>query len=512
MRTRCNGMDAVLLKKTLKRVSKKVQCSFETDIKIKSCTADPEGVRPGDVFFAIPAIYPAAQSSALDDDLDDDIEEAIGLALHHGCCAIVADRPASGAEKVPFFIVPNVAEAYATVCHALYDDPARSLKMIGITGTSGKTSTSYLISGMLAEAGFQVGLIGSLGIFDGHVLHQATECDLQPPRLAEWLHRMMMNGCTHVVIEASSRMIAQGHLAGVKFDAVCLTNIRRDHLEYHKTVEQYRRSILNVFRYAKKQALAICNVDDRITEAVLPLIDQPLLSVGIRNQAEVGSTLTERCAAEQTFIVTAGTEAIPYQTKTIGDDHIYNCLTATALGIGLEIDIKTIVRGIERVESVPGRMERIVCGQDFNVYIDSARTVDSVLMALRTAREVTPGRLICVFGAAPHHEPTRRAMFAKVLETLTDSVILTAASDCFDTESATTACDIEQRFTSDRETQIVPDRAAAVALGLSEAKNGDTVLIFGQGSPIESSKHSPFCDRLFTKQWLYENQMCNSMM
>jgi len=310
-------MEAIPLKKTLKRVSKKVQCSFETDIKIKSCTADPEEVRPGDLFFAIPV----TQSSTLES--NENIEESIGLALYHGCCAVVADRPTSGAEKVPFFIVPNVAEAYAAVCHALYDDPAKSLKMIGITGTSGKTSTSYLISGILAEAGYQVGLLGSLGIFDGHILHPATEFDMQPPQLAEWLHRMMMNGCTHVIVEASSRMIAQGHLAGVKFDAVCLTNIRRDHLDYHKTVEQYRRSILNVFRYAKKHALAICNVDDRITEAVLPLIDQPLLSVGIRNQAEVGSMLTERCAAEQTFIVTAGTEAIPYQTKTIGDDHIY---------------------------------------------------------------------------------------------------------------------------------------------------------------------------------------------
>ena len=498
MRTCCHGMDAIPLKKTLKRVSKKVKCSFDTDIKVKSCTVDPDSVRPGDVFFAL-------------SDQEEYIEESIGLAIHHGCRAVVADRPVSGAEKIPFFVVPNVGEAYATVCHALYDDPAKSLKMVGITGTSGKTSTSYLVSGVLAEAGYQVGLIGSLGIFDGHVLHPATDFDGQPPQLADWLHRMMMNGCTHVVVEASSRMIAQGHLAGIKFDAICLTNIRRDHLEYHKTVEQYRRSILNVFRYAKKNALAVCNVDDRITEAVLPLIDQPLLSVGIRNQAEVGSTLTERCAAEQTFIVTAGTEAIPYQTKTIGDDHIYNCLTATALGIGLEIDIKTIVRGIERVENVPGRMERIECGQDFNVYIDSARTVDSLLTALRTAREVTSGRLICVFGAASHHESSRRATFAKALESLSDTVILTAATEYLDTESATAACDIGSCFNSERVTKIVPGRAEAVALGLSEAKSGDTVLIFGHGSPMESNKHSPFCDRLFTRQWLYENQMCNSM-
>ena len=492
MRACCRGMDAISLRKTLKRICKGVQCSFGTDIKIKSCTADPDEVRPGDVFFAL---------SGQDDPEQSDLEELAGLAIHHGCSAVVADRPASGAEKVPFFIVPNVGECYAAVCQALYDDPAKSLKMIGITGTSGKTSTSYLISGVLAEAGYQVGLIGSLGIFDGQMLHPATNDDLQPPQFAAWLHRMMMNGCTHVIVEAPSQMIAEGQLGGIQFDAICLTNIRRDHLDYHKTVEQYRRCKLGIFRYAKKHALAICNVDDRITEAVIPLINQPLLSVGIRNNAEVGSTLVERYAGEQTFIVTAGTESVPFQTKVIGNEHIYNCLTATALGIGLEVDIKTIARGIERVENVPGRMERIECGQDFNVYIDSALTVDSLQTVLQTAREVTPGRLICVFGAAEHHEPARRTAVAKALESLTDSVILTSASDYLDTESATTAYDIGRSFTAEWETKIVPDRAEAVALGLSEAQSGDTVLIFGRGSSVGN----PFCDRLFTKQWLCEN-------
>ena len=503
MRTCCRGTEAVSLKKTLKSVSKKVTCSFGTNVKIKSCTVDPDEVRPGDVFFAVSV--PQSPTA------DEDIEESIGLAIHHGCCAVVADRPVSGAEKIPFFIVANVGECYAAVCHALYDHPAKSLKMIGITGTSGKTSTSYLISGVLAEAGYQVGLIGSLGIFDGHILHPATDADLQPPQFAAWLNRMMMNGCTHVIVEAPSQMIAQGHLGGIEFDAVCLTNIRRDHLDYHKTVEQYRRSKLGIFRYAKKHALAICNVDDRITEAVMPLIDQPLLSVGIRNHAEVGSMLVERCASEQTFIVTAGTEAVPYQTKVIGDDHIYNCLAATALGIGLEIDIKTIARGVGRVESVPGRMERVECGQDFNVYIDSARTIDSLSAVLRTAREVTSGRLICVFGAAPHHEQSRRATVAKTLESHSDTIILTSASDYLDNESATAACDIGRCFTAERETKIVPDRAEAMALGLSEAKSGDTVLIFGHGSPMEGTPHPSFCDRLFTRQWLYENQTCNSI-
>lgn len=505
MRACCKGIEPVLLKKTLRGVCKKIHSSFESDVTARSGSTDPEEVRPGDVYFAL--------GDPNHPDSVEELEEKVGLAIYHGCSAVVADRPVAGADTIPFFIIPSVAEAFAVFCHALYDHPAKSLKMIGITGTSGKTTTSYLVSGMLAEAGYQVGLIGSLGIFDGHVFHAIPEATLPPDQLAFWLHRMTVNGCTHVVVEVSSRMIAEGQLAGVKFDAVCMTNIRRDHLDFHGSVEQYRRSKLEIFKYAKKKALAVCNIDDRITEAIVPLIDHPLLSIGIRNQAEVGSVLVERYPGEQTFIVTAGSEAIPFRTKIIGDEHIYNCMMATALGIGFEIDLKTIARGIERVESVPGRMERIECGQPFGVYIDSARTVDSLTGILRTAREITEGRLICVFGAAEYHEPAKRALFGKALESLSDTVILTSATDKLDPGSAEAICDIGKGFATQSGARIMPDRAEAIAWALSEASKNDTVLIFGRGITELTDQHPeivPFSDRHFAKQWLYENQACTA--
>ena len=503
MRIHCNGTEAISLKKTLKTVCKSVQCSFKTNIKIKSCTRDVDDLRPGDVFFAIPSSTPSPHSP----DCGEEIAELAGLAIHRGCSAVVCDRPVSGADHVPFFIVPNVSECYAAVCQALYDDPAKSLKMIAVAGTSGKTSTSYLISGMLAESGYQVGLIGSLGLFDGVTLHPFNDSDLYPPQLAAWLNRMMINGCTHVVVEVPSRMIAEGHLGGIKFDAVCLTNIRRDHLDYHKTVEQYRRCQLGIFRYAKKHALAVCNADDRISEAVTPLIDQPLLSVGVQNHADVSSLLIERCASEQTFIVRAGTEAVAFQTKIVGDAHLYNCLTATALGIGLEVDVKTIARGIERIAKIPGRMEKLEFGQGFHVFLDSARTLDSLKTALHTVHSVTSGRLICVFGAAAGHEVSHRSKFAKALEKYCDAIILTSVSEQFDPAASSAVCDIRGEITQEHHTRIVPDRAEALALGLSEAEEGDTVLIFGHGS----SKDAAFCDRHFTRQWLQEHQFCDSM-
>ncbi|MDR2172409.1 MAG: UDP-N-acetylmuramyl-tripeptide synthetase [Planctomycetaceae bacterium] len=490
------------MKRTLKSVCKKLHTSFTCDVKAKSCTTDADTVRPGDVFFALP-------------ENDDELDEVVGLAIHHGCAAVVANRPANGAGSTPFFIMPNVLEGFAQLCHALNDYPAKSLKMIAITGTSGKTSTSYLIAGVLAEAGYQVGLIGSLGIFDGHFLNQTNDSDLTPDQLAAWLNIMTMNGCTHVIVEASSKTIAQGYLAGINFDAVCMTNIKRDHLDFHGTVEQYRRTKLGIFKYAKKKALAICNVDDKITGAILPLIDHPLLSTGIRNQAEVNATLIERYPNEQTFIVTAGTTAAPFCTKIIGDEHIYNCMMATALGIGFEIDLKVVARGIERVESVPGRMERIECGQPFNVFIDSAKTNDSLAATLRTIKEITTGKLICVFAAADYHDPAKRNQIGKSISAFANAIILTSASNKLDPKTIAAICEVGKGLTNKDEIQIMPDRAEAIAWALSDAQTGDTVLIIGndetntQNNELNTNKKlQPFCDRYFTRQWLYENQTC----
>lgn len=498
MQTCCRGTEYVSVKQILKSVSKKARQCFGSTVKAKSCTTDPDAVRPGDVFFALPSE-------------ECPLEENIGLAIHRGCCAVVADRPVSGAESVPFFILPNVFEGYAVFCHAVFDSPARSLKMVGITGTSGKTTTSYLISGMLAEGGFHVGLVGSLGVFDGENFYPPSKEEWTPEQLAIHLAQMVENGCTHAVVEVSSKMITEGYLAGIQFDAVCLTNIRRDHLDYHQSVEHYRRSKFGVFKYAKKKALAVCNVDDRISEAVVPLINHPLLTVGIQNNAEVCASLVERFSGEQTFFVTAGTEAVPFCTKMIGDEHIYNCLTATALGIGLGIDLRTIARGIERIENVPGRMERLDCGQDFNVFLDSARTTDSLSAVLKTVRGITPKRLFCVFGAAEYLDVEKRSVLGKIMESATDKVILTAADDNLNAESATAICDIGKGFSSQNGVQIMPDRTEAIVAALSRALPGDSVLIIGKGEPelLEDIHGTPlFCERHFIRQWLRENQIC----
>jgi UDP-N-acetylmuramoyl-L-alanyl-D-glutamate--2,6-diaminopimelate ligase len=351
--------------------------------------------------------------------------------------------------------------------------------MIGITGTSGKTSVSYLASSILHEAGYQVGLISSLGVFDGTEYHRVCGHELLPNELAAWLYRMMMNGCTHVVIEASSQWIANGILGGIKFDAVCITNIRKDHLDYHQSVEEYRRCKLDIFKYAKKNALAIFNADDKISEAVTPFIDYPMLTAGIHNtSADINGVLVDRSISEQTFYITAGMETAAVQTPIIGDEHVYNCLTAATLCISFGVDIQSVARGIEEIKTIPGRMERIDCGEDFCVFIDSARTPDSLSSVLRTLREVTPNRLLCVFGAA-ESKTTKHQAFVKALENYCDCVILTSAADEYNDDTTDAICNLGGQFSDPFKATVISHRSDAISWSLTDAESGDTVLIIG---------------------------------
>ena len=182
---------------------------------------------------------------------------------------------------MPVIEVPNVRRLFAEAAEAIFDRPASKLKLIAIAGTSGKTSTSYIVAGMLAESGHPVGLVGSLGVYNGQKL---LACRQTPPdayELADLLHQMVENGCTHAIIEVSSRGIDEERIGGLKFDAVCLTNIRRDHLDIHKSVDIYRRAKMRIFDYAKPDAVVICNSDDRVTSAVLHLIQNPAMTIGM---------------------------------------------------------------------------------------------------------------------------------------------------------------------------------------------------------------------------------------
>ncbi|MGI5832448.1 MAG: Mur ligase family protein [Thermoguttaceae bacterium] len=466
------------------------------DRMVTSFQTDPSLLKEGDLFISLAEDATTAA-------------EELKIAQKQGACAaaIGSSLPAFESPLENLFRVENIKMLPGHVAQALYGNPAAQMKTIAITGTSGKTSVSYIIAGMLAESGYPVGLIGSLGIYDGRVLLPNRETTPQPRQMAELMARMVDNGCTHIIIEVSSEALEQYRLAGIKLDAVCLTNVRRDHLDLHKTVDLYRRTKMKIFDYVKEDALVVCNPSDRVTGAILHLIKNPTITIGMHpNEAMVNGMRVEQNRGEQTFYIIAGSEAIPVRTKIIGKEHICNCLIAAALGLSWDIDMKTVVRGIERVEHIPGRMERIDCGQPFGVFVDNASTPESLTEVLRTLREVTEGMIYTVLSAPEDNDRSKRPLMGRAAELNSDLVILTIGRQA---DAAAGVKDLLQGIENNAKCLMRTFRRSdAITWALSNAAPEDTVLVVGSDLPPGADPEEVVSDRQFVRHWLYENQPC----
>ncbi len=439
-------------------------------------------------------------------------EKEIDRAVTRGAVAVVVRRGLFSARRCSLFAsflfeVDEPLDVFGQACQILLDRPAEKLRLIAVTGTAGKTSLSYLIAGVLAEAGIQVGLIGSLGVYNGVTLVPGTETTPTADRLALRLAEMVENGCTHAIIEVSVQALAEHRIAGLKFDAICLTNIRRDHLDLLHTVEQYRKTKMKIFDYATPETLVVCNSDDRVTQAVLHLIDNPTITVGLRpSDSLVSGMPVEQNRGGQTFYIVAGNDAVPVHSKIIGTEHLYNCLLAAALGICRNIDLHTIVPGLERVEHIPGRLEQIDCGQPFAVFVDNATTPETLEATLKTVRSITSRRLYCVLGTPADGDLSKRPVLGQIASNMADELIITSA-DFATPASEDILNDVLKGTKNTLHAKTYCQRPEAIVWALSNASPDDTVVIIGTDPAVdEDATDEILSSRQFVRHWLYENQ------
>jgi UDP-N-acetylmuramoyl-L-alanyl-D-glutamate--2,6-diaminopimelate ligase len=461
------------------------------DVSISGCTCDSRQVRPDELFVAL-------QGSRHDG------HDFAAEAVERGCAAVLAQRPMPEL-AAPTCVVPDTRQTFARLCQILAGNPSRSLKLIGITGTNGKTTTSCLIAGVLSAAGHRIGLLGTLGYLDGRIVEDSTHTTPPPERLAPLLSRMVANGCTHAIMEVSSHALDQSRVAGLEFDAVCVTNVTHDHLDYHATLGDYHRTKAKIFDYLGVEGFAVLNADDAGSAAFLCHHAGPALTIGIDSPAEITALPVEQFPSEQTFLLTAGSETVPVRTQMIGRHHIYNCLMATAVGLTYGIELTTIVRGLESVSHVPGRLERIECGQPFSVFVDFAHTPDALANVLETLRQVTSGRLICVFGAGGERDAQKRPLMGRAVEQAANVAILTADNPRHEDPSAIFR-DVLAGVVNRHAVQLIPDRTAAIHRALALAEPGDCVLIAGKGHEtyqIIGDQRLPHDDTAVAREWLY---------
>ena len=452
---------------SLRQLLPEARIAGADDIRAKSCCEDSRQIEPGDLFVAL---------EGGEHDGHDFAREAVA----RGATAILAERhlPVDG---LPTCIVHDARDAYGRVCQALAGNPAASLKVIGVTGTNGKTTTASLVAHMLMEAGHRPGILGSLGYCDGFDLAPATGTTPSPPVLAHWLARMAAGGCSHAVLEMSSRALVQSRTAGIEFDAAIITDVGRDHLDFHGSLANYRNAKSRLLSQLSTEGVAVLNLDDPTCAEMLSQLHNPVLTVGIKSEAELTATVVERQLGEQTFLLTAGSETVPVRTKMIGDHHVINCLSAAALGLVYGIDLPTVVRGLESTGQVPGRMESICCGQSFGVVVDDAHTNEGLASALSALREVTKGRLICVFGAGGDRDRGKRPLMGRCVEKMADVAIVTTDNPRTEYPEAITK-QICAGFDHPARAQVVLDRGEAIQRALGMATRGDCVLIAGRGA------------------------------
>ena len=433
------------------------------DIRLTSCCTDPLDCRAGDLFIAT-----AGHSR--------DTHEMAADAVRRGATAVLAERLLP--LNVPICVVPDTRQALGQVCQQLAGDPSQSVGVIGVTGTNGKTTTANLIAAVLRAAQERVGVSTTVHRCDGFEVTPAAQTTPSPPELADWLARLGANGCSHGVLEVSSRGLAQKRLSGVQLQAAVITNIRRDHVDYHGSVMNYRRTKAQLVEQLTASGFAVLNADDAASHQLLRKLTCPVITVGTRQPAEVTARVIERHKSEQTFLLSGGTDTVPVRTRMIGDHHVSNCLSAAAVGLVMGFDLATIAHGLESVQRVPARLDRIECGQQFGVYVDCADTPDRLAVSLRSLRQVTAGRVLCVFGPDGLRPQSERPLLGRVVEQGADLGVITSCPALRE-NPLQVAHDVLDGYQRPARGHTIPNRSRAIRWALQEARPDDTVLIAG---------------------------------
>lgn len=481
----------------------------ERGIRLRDILPDAKIVGADDVFFqSCCGLWKDCQTDDLFVaimDSEQDGHDFTQEAIARGATAVVTERLLT--THRPQCLVNDSREAYGKICQALAGNPSQRLNSIGVTGTDGKTVTCHLVSGILKAAGQNTGLISSIEVNQGNNQTSVPATDLNSPWLAEQLTSMALANCENAVIEVSSIALARRCLAGVEFDVAILTNIRENHLDFHGSEANYQRAKLRLLDKLKPSGLAIVNLDDPKSHFLLNQIDRPVLTIGIKQEADITAKPINCSASEQTFIITAGSDSIPVRTTIIGDQHIYNCLAATAVGLAQGIQIETIAKGLESVGQIPGRLERIECGQDFGVWIDSARSSGQLAHAIRSIRQNTNGKIWCLCSINEKHSPRERQRLGEIAERAADQVIITntAGGPLVDYEPAHQILD---GFENPGRAQLIPNRFKAIEWALTHAKPNDAVLIAGCGErpfALIGEENWTITDRDVCQAWLYDN-------
>ncbi|OGK81056.1 MAG: UDP-N-acetylmuramoyl-L-alanyl-D-glutamate--2,6-diaminopimelate ligase [Candidatus Rokubacteria bacterium GWC2_70_16] len=471
---------------------------------VSGLTYDSRRVAPGDLFVAVPG-------------LKQDGRRYVADALARGASAVVLEGPGPlPGGPAAQIVVPSAREALARLADAYYGHPSRALTLVGITGTNGKTTTSFLVEALLRAAGHRTGLIGTIEYRIGEEAMTAGQTTPEAVELQSLLARMREAGVTGVAMEVSSHALALSRADGTQFDVAVFTNLTQDHLDFHGTLTEYRRAKARLFGLLaaglKPRRRAVINADDPAGLSMVAGLDLPTLTFGMSPTATV-----------HPIQVASGADGIRLRAETpggpvalasplVGEHNVMNLLGAVAVGWALGLAPDVAGRALSAVASVPGRFERVEAGQPFLVVVDYAHTPDALERVLATARKLVgaAGRLGVVFGCGGDRDRGKRPLMGGIAARLSDRVWVTSdnpRSEEPEAIIAEIATGIAAAGPGAARHVTIPDRKTAIRDALGWAQAGDVVVIAGKGHEtyqIIGSQVLPFDDRAVARAVLAE--------
>ena len=466
---------------------------------ISSLAYDSRRATPGALFFALPGEKT-------------DGAEFAGDATARGAIAVASSRPrpAETQKNISWIELPagNERRALARAGANLYRHPGKALRLVGITGTNGKTTTAFLVDSILQAAGYTTGLLGTTGYRTPKGSRSGANTTPESLDLQQMFAEVRDAGGTHAVLETSSHALAMDRLWGCHFAVAIFTNLTRDHLDYHKTFEGYFAAKRHLFEGTGAGApdMSVINADDPYASRLEGLA-QRTLTYGLKGTPEI--TTKKFALSFKGLEFNAQTPAGKFEVRSslVGRINVYNILAAIGAGIGLEIPRDRIEQGIANLQLVPGRFQRIDEGQPFLVVVDYAHTDDALRNLIATARELSPsGLIITVFGAGGDRDRTKRPLMGEAAGSLSDLVVLTSDNPRSEdplriiNDVAVGLQKVNVKY------RVEPDREKALAVAIDEAQAGDMVLLAGKGHEtvqVLKDRTLPFDDREKAREILH---------
>ena len=427
-------------------------------------------------------------------------------AVEKGACALVVEHPVEGI-SVPQLVVENSRVAMALAAAEFYGHADREMKIIGLTGTKGKTTTSYLVKGILEAFGFKCGLIGTIGSRIGEKLIKSGLTTPDPIDLHKTLRMMADEGADYVVMEVSAHAIALHRLEGMRFSTGCFTNLSQDHLDFFGTMDNYFECKKSFFRSAWLDNAAI-NADDERSKSILSDIDVPRMTFGIAQDADVSAHDIEISENGVRFTMRVlQMDEYPVSLKLTGMFNVYNALAAAAVCLNQGLDPAQVAAALQTIKGVPGRAELLDTHTPYKVILDYSHSPDALDNILNTVRTFARGRVIVLFGCGGDRDHKKRPIMGEIAGRLADYSILTSdnprTEDPFD---ILRAVESGIRKTKGKYT-VIENRREAIRHALETAREGDIVVLAGKGhetyQEINGIRH-PFDEKVVVQQLLDE--------